>query len=225
MIPEWSPSLSAMVTTRSLLLFAAASLPLILFPGPSVGFILATTLRGGRRSGLAATAGVELGYLVHVVGAAVGVSAVIATTAGAFTAVKVAGACWLLWLAWQAWRGSGDQTLAELGAGEVPPRSARVAFRDGLLVGALNPKTAVFYLAFLPQFVTPGAGPVWAQLVVFGLLFIVLASLVDAQWALAGSTLHRVLPNLRMRLVDRASAVVYAALAAVALSARRLTSA
>lgn len=97
---------------------------------------------------------------MHVVGAAVGVSAVIATTAGAFTAVKVAGACWLLWMAWQAWRGSGDQTLAELGAEEVAPRAARVAFRHGLLVGALNPKTAVFYLAFLPQFVTPGAGPV-----------------------------------------------------------------
>lgn len=214
-----------MVTTRSLLLFAAASLPLILFPGPSVGFILATTLRGGRRSGLAATAGVELGYLVHVLGAVVGVSAVIATTAAAFTVVKIAGACWLLWLAWQAWHSTGDETLSEVGA-EGPLRgSSRAAFRRGLLVGALNPKTAVFYLAFLPQFVTPGAGPVWAQLLVFGLLFIALASLVDAQWAIAGGSLRRVLPTLRMRVVDRASGVVYAALAAAALSARRLTSA
>jgi len=213
------------VTTRSLLLFTAASLPLILFPGPSVAFILATTLRTGRRSGLAATAGVELGYLVHVLGAVVGVSAVIATTAGAFTAVKVAGACWLLWLAWQAWRGTGDETVAEVGAGGPLRGSARAAFRRGLLVGALNPKTAVFYLAFLPQFVTPGAGPVWAQLTVFGLLFIALASLVDAQWAIAGGGLRRVLPTLRMRVVDRASGVVYVVLAAFALSARRLTSA
>jgi threonine/homoserine/homoserine lactone efflux protein len=213
------------VSSRSLLLFVAASLPLILFPGPSVAFILATTLRSGRRPGLAATAGVELGYLVHVLGAVVGVSALIATTAAAFTAVKVAGACWLLWLAWQAWRGSGDQSLADLRRQGPPLGSSRTAFRRGLLVGALNPKTAVFYLAFLPQFVTPGAGPVWAQLLLFGLLFIGLASVIDAQWAIAGGGLRRLLPSLRMRVVDRVSAVIYAALAAVTLTARRLSSA
>jgi threonine/homoserine/homoserine lactone efflux protein len=213
------------VSTRSLLLFVAASLPLILFPGPSVAFILATTLRSGRRPGLAATAGVELGYLVHVLGAVVGVSAVIATTAAAFTAVKVAGACWLLWLAWQAWRGSGDESLGDVGAAQGRPGAgSRDAFRRGLLVGALNPKTAVFYLAFLPQFVAPGAGPVWAQLLLFGLLFIALASVVDAQWAVAGGGLRRLLPSLRMRVVDRVSAGIYAVLAAVTLSARRLTS-
>jgi threonine/homoserine/homoserine lactone efflux protein len=213
------------VSTRSVLLFVAASLPLILFPGPSVAFILATTLRSGRRPGLAATAGVELGYLVHVIGAVVGVSAVIATTAAAFTAVKVAGACWLLWLAWQAWRGAGDQSLADLGTQDPPAGSSRTAFRRGLLVGALNPKTAVFYLAFLPQFVAPGAGPVWGQLLIFGLLFIGLASVIDAQWAIAGGGLRRLLPSMRMRVVDRVSGVIYAALAAVTLSARRLTSA
>jgi threonine/homoserine/homoserine lactone efflux protein len=213
------------VSSRSLLLFVAASLPLILFPGPSVAFILATTLRSGRRTGLAATAGVELGYLVHVLGAVVGVSAVIATTASAFTAVKIAGACWLLWLAWQAWRGASDESRAELGATQPTAGGSRTAFRRGLLVGALNPKTAVFYLAFLPQFVTPDAGPVWAQLLLFGLLFIALAWLVDAQWAIAGGGLRRVLPSLRLRLVDRVSAVIYAALAAVTLTARRLSSA
>jgi threonine/homoserine/homoserine lactone efflux protein len=211
------------VSTRAVLLFVAASLPLILFPGPSVAFILATTLRGGRRPGLAATAGVELGYLVHVLGAVVGLSAVIATTAAAFTAVKVAGACWLLWLAWQAWRGSGEETLGDLAGGSASTGS-RASFRRGLLVGALNPKTAVFYLAFLPQFVRPDAGPAWAQLLLFGLLFIGLATLVDAQWALAGGSLRRVLPGLRVRVVERTSAVVYAALAALTLSARRIAS-
>jgi threonine/homoserine/homoserine lactone efflux protein len=103
--------------------------------------------------------------------------------------------------------------------------SLRAAFRRGLLVGALNPKTAVFYLAFLPQFVTPGAGPVWAQLLVFGLLFIGLAALIDAQWAIAGGGLRRLVPSLRTRVLDRVSGVVYALLAAVTLSARRLTSA
>jgi threonine/homoserine/homoserine lactone efflux protein len=217
-----------MVDRDTLLLFVLASLPLIAFPGPSVAFILTTTLRSGRGHGLAATAGVELGYLVHVLGAVVGISAVIATTAAAFTAVKVLGACWLLWLAWQAWRGRDAAGVAGPVAGgtaateAIPRTTPRAAFRRGLLVGALNPKTAVFYLAFLPQFVRPEAGPVWTQLLVFGLLFIALATLVDAQWALAGGALRRFLPAVRLRLVDRASAVVYAALAAVMLGARRI---
>lgn len=215
--------MSVVPPTRSLLLFVAASMPLILFPGPSVAFILATTLRGGRPAGLAATAGVELGYLVHVLGAVVGISAVIATSAVAFSVVKVLGACWLLWLAWTAWRGTGDRPAAE--EPDLVGSAARwPAFRRGLLVGALNPKTAVFYLAFLPQFVSPGSGPVWSQLLVLGLLFIALAWVVDAQWALAAGALRRLLPRLRMQLVDRFSAVIYALLATLTLSARRLTS-
>ena len=214
-----------MVPTHTLVLFVAASIPLILMPGPSVAFILGTTLRSGRRPGLAATAGVELGYLVHVVGAVVGVSALIASTALAFTAVKVAGACWLLWLAVQAWRSKGDHTLADLDTGDGAPAGSSVtAFRRGLLVGALNPKTAVFYLAFLPQFVTPGAGPVPAQLLELGVLFILLAAVMDAQWAIAGGGLRRLVPRLRMVVVDRVSGVVLAALAAVTLTVRRVSS-
>ena len=94
-----------------------------------------------------------------------------------------------------------------------------------MLVGALNPKTAVFYLAFLPQFVTPGAGPVAAQLLELGVVFILLAAAVDAQWAIAGGSLRRLLPRLRMVVVDRVSGVVYTALAAVTLAARRASSA
>ena len=214
-----------MVSTHTLLLFVAASIPLILVPGPAVAYILGTTLRSGRRPGIAATAGVELGYLVHVLGAVVGVSAVIASTALAFTAVKVAGACWLLWLAVLAWRSKGNETLAEVGRDQVLPGTAAVAFRRGLLVGALNPKTAVFYLAFLPQFVSPGAGPVAAQLLELGVLFILLAAAVDVQWAIAGGGLRRLVPRLRMAVVDRVSGVIYAALAAVTLTARRISSA
>ena len=213
-----------MVTTGSLLLFLTASIPLILFPGPSVAFILATTLRGGRRPGLAATAGVETGYLVHVLGAVVGISAVIAASAEAFTAVKVVGAGWLLWLAWRALRARSEGTLADLHpAGPTTVRSL-AAFRRGLLVGALNPKTAVFYLAFLPQFVSPDGGPVWSQLLVFGLLFIALAAALDSCWALAGGSLRRLLPAVRLRVVDRFSAGVFTALAAVTLSIRRASS-
>ena len=91
-------------------------------------------------------------------------------------------------------------------------------------MGALNPKTAMFYLAFLPQFVSPDGGPLWAQLLVFGLLFIALAAALDSCWALAGGSLRRLLPAVRLRVVDRFSAGVYTALAAVTLSVRRATS-
>ena len=213
-----------MVTTRSLLLFAAASLPLLLFPGPAVAFVLATTLRAGRRSGLAAVAGVESGYLVHVLGAVVGLSAVVAASAQAFTAVKVLGAAWLVWLAVQSWRSgrrAGDTSLADLRPAGTPQARPRASYGRGLLVGALNPKTAVFYLAFLPQFVTPAGGPAWAQLLVFGLLFIVLAAGTDSCWVLAGGSLRRALPAVRMRIVDRVSAGAFGVLAAVLLGARR----
>lgn len=215
------------VTTRSLMLFVTASLPLILFPGPSVAYILTTTLRSGRRNGLAATAGVETGYLVHVLAAVIGLSAVVAASAQLFTLVKLAGAGWLLWLAISSWRGArrrpdgGLEPLPEVALTGTGPRAS---FVRGLLVGALNPKTAMFYLAFLPQFLSPQGGPPWAQLLVFGLLFIALAGCLDSCWALAGGSLRRLLPVVRLRLLDRLSAGVYAGLAAVLLGARRATS-
>ncbi len=213
-----------MVPTDRLVLFALASVSLILVPGPSVGFILATTLRHGRASGLAATAGIELGYLVHVLAAVAGLSAVVVASASMFTAVKVAGAAWLVWLAVRSWRARTPGTLADTRDTEGGARShtSGGAFRAGLLVGALNPKTAVFYLAFLPQFVVPAAGPVSLQLLTLGLLFIALAWVLDSMWALAGGAVRRFLPRLRMRVLDRVSAGVYAALAAVTLTARRV---
>lgn len=230
-----------MVPTDRLALFVVASISLILVPGPSVGFVVATTLRHGRRSGLAATAGVELGYLVHVVAAVAGLSAVVVASASAFTVVKVLGAGWLLWLAVRAWRARTPGTLGSpgdadltgtgpadgtVGRGAGTPDAATgglgARFRAGLLVGALNPKTAVFYLAFLPQFVVPSAGPVWAQLLGLGLLFIALAWVLDSMWALAGGALRRFLPAVRLRVLDRVSAGVYTALAGVTLAARRV---
>lgn len=207
-----------MPAATTVALFLAASLPLVLAPGPAVAFVLAASIRSGRRAGLAAVAGVETGYLVHVVGAVAGVSAVIAASAAAFTGVKVAGAAWLLWLAWRAWRSPARGTLAEVAA--QPSRDHR-SFRRGLLVGALNPKTAVFYLAFLPQFVRADAGPVPVQLLVFGLLFLALAAVSDSCWALAGAGLARALPGLRLRVLDRVTAGVLTALAAVTVTARR----
>jgi threonine/homoserine/homoserine lactone efflux protein len=150
-----------------------------------------------------------------------GVSAVLAASAQAFTVLKVAGAAYLLWLAVRGWRSRATGTLGDL----TVPTSARLgrgtAFRRALPVGVLNPKTAIFYLAFLPQFVRADAGPVPLQLAVFGVVFIVLALAFDTCWVLAGSHLARLVPRLRLRVMDRISGTVMAALAAVTLTARR----
>lgn len=224
-----------MVERQTLLLFAAASLALVAAPGPAVGFILTTTLRRGRSAGLAATVGIEVGNTVHVVAASLGVSAVLATSATAFTAVKVAGAAWLLWLAVRAWRARTPGTVGALGEPSGPPDLADLAVpadpgrhpwlrtvRAGAVVGTLNPKTALFFLALLPQFVRPDAGPVWAQMLTLGMVFVAMACALDWLWVIGGDGLRRLVPRLRMVVLDRVSAVVYATLGAVTLAARRL---
>jgi threonine/homoserine/homoserine lactone efflux protein len=209
------------VSPGTLAAFAAASLVLIAVPGPSVAYILTTTLRHGRAVGLAATLGIETGYLAHVAGTVLGVSALIAASAQAFTVLKIAGAGYLLWLAVRAWRACTPGTLAELGTSTAAPPSRRSAFLRALPIGVLNPKTAIFHLAFLPQFVRPDAGPAWLQLVVLGVTFIALATVVDAQWALFGGGLRRLLPDLRMRVLDRIGGVTMALLAVVAVRSTR----
>lgn len=210
-----------MISTTQLGLFAVASVWLVLLPGPAVAYILSVTLRHGRGVGVASAVGIDLAYLVHVAGTVLGVSAVIAASAEAFTAVKLAGAAYLAVLAVLAWRRRATGTLADLAATpDVPPSLGR-AFLRAVPIGVLNPKTAIFYLAFLPQFVRDGAGPVPLQLAVFGVLFIAVALVLDTMWALAGGQLRRLAPRLRIRTVDRFSGTVMAALATVTLTARR----
>ncbi|TFC87394.1 LysE family translocator [Cryobacterium sp. TMT4-31] len=206
--------------TSTFLLFMAACLPLVLAPGPSVAFILTTTLSSGRRAGLSGVAGVELGYVAHVLAAVIGISAVIAASATAFTVVKVVGAAYLIWLGIQAWRSRNNTLLADLAAagGRVQPAKA---FQRGLLVGVLNPKTAVFFLSLLPPFVQEGAGPAWVQMSVLGLIFIAMASLPDLIWALTGSGVRRLLPGIKMKTMERFSGTVLFGLAAYSLTARR----
>jgi threonine/homoserine/homoserine lactone efflux protein len=150
------------------------------------------------------------------------VSALLATSAAAFSAVKVAGALYLLWLAVSSWRGArtaGDEPL--INVADPVHRRMRRPFSQGFLVGALNPKTAIFFLAFLPQFADPARGSVAGQVMILGLLFIVLACVPDFTWAIgAGKVRHR-LARLHRRVVDRVSAVVYAALAALVTTANR----
>ena len=163
-------------------LFALACLAFLAIPGPSVFYIVTRSLVQGRRAGVTSMFGVQVGGLVHVVAAAFGVSALIASSATAFTIVKYAGAAYLVFL--------GLRKLLTRDAGEEvelaprTPRSTAELFGHGVVVNVLNPKTALFFLAFLPQFVDPNAGPVAPQMLVLGTLLVGLGVLSDGTYAL-----------------------------------------
>lgn len=166
--------------------FLAAAVLLNLAPGPDMAFILAQTARGGRPAGFAAMFGIWTGAFGHVLMAALGLTAILAASAAAFTIVKWVGAAYLIWLGVQALLSRGGGFGAEADSG---PRTSWPIFRHGVLVALLNPKVAIFFLAFLPQFVTPGAGPAWAQLFLHGALIIVVAGFVEPPLILAGARL------------------------------------
>ncbi|WP_221091265.1 LysE family translocator [Deinococcus aquaedulcis] len=165
-----------------LLTFLAASLALLLVPGPSVLYIVARSVHQGRRAGLVSALGVQVGGLVHVLAAVAGVSALVLSSALLFGLLKWLGAAYLVGLGVLTWLrkeppASGLQDRPE-------PCPLRQLFAQGVVVNMLNPKTALFFLAFLPQFVQPDRGPVWGQTLVLGLLFLVLATLSDSAYAL-----------------------------------------
>jgi len=166
--------------------FLAAAMLLNLAPGPDMAFILAQTARGGRPAGFAAMFGVWTGAFGHVLMAALGLSAILAASATAFAVVKWLGVVYLIWLGVQALLSRGGGFMAKADSG---PRSAWPIFRQGVLVALLNPKVAIFFLAFLPQFVVPGAGPAWAQLFLHGALIIAVAVFVEPPLILAGAQL------------------------------------
>ena len=176
----------------TLLLFAISALALLLVPGPAVLYITTRSASQGRRAGLVSVLGIHAATLVHVVAAVAGLSTVLATSAIAFSAVKYAGAAYLITLGVLAL--ARGRRRAE--AGPVAPRSMRRLFVDGFLVNLFNPKTALFFLAFLPQFVRPDGAPVWAQTLVLGLLFVGLGAISDSAYALASARVGR---WLRMR--------------------------
>jgi threonine/homoserine/homoserine lactone efflux protein len=203
-----------MPDATTLTIFIAATAAVLVVPGPSVLFIVARTLEHGRRGGLVSTLGVETGALLHVGAATVGVSALVASWPAAMLVVKLAGTGYLLVLGVRALRRSGD--VAFPGAGPAGSTTGRL-FRQGLLVDALNPKTTMFFLAFLPQFVDPAAGAVAMQSLAFGLCFVALATLSDGGYALLAGTVAERLrrsPAARAR-VRRASGAAYIGLGAI----------
>jgi threonine/homoserine/homoserine lactone efflux protein len=168
-------------------LFIAAALVLLITPGPAVLYIVARSIDQGRRAGLVSMLGVHAGTLVHVAAAAAGLSALLAASAMAFSVVKYLGAAYLIFL--------GVRRLLDRTTSVTAPRPERRhlrrAFLDGGVVNVLNPKTALFFLAFLPQFVTTTRGDVGAQILGLGLLFVGLGVITDGLYAVgAGTAAH-----------------------------------
>lgn len=179
-------------TTLHWTAFFTAAFLLNLSPGPDIAFILGQTLRGGRKAGFAAMSGIWTGAFVHVLFAAAGLSAILATSATAFSVVKWIGAAYLVWLGVSALRSGGGKYSSEAERVSSSPLSI---MRQGVLVSLLNPKVAIFFLAFLPQFVVPDAGPTWAQLFLHGVLIIVVAAVVEPPLVLLGERLTTGLRN------------------------------
>jgi threonine/homoserine/homoserine lactone efflux protein len=197
------------------LLFAAAALAFLAIPGPSVFYIVTRSLAQGRRAGVTSMLGVQAGGLVHVVAAAFGVSALIASSAEAFTLVKYAGAAYLVLLGVRKLLGRDE---GEAGLDPAGPTSPKHLFWHGVIVNVLNPKTALFFLAFLPQFVDPSAGPVAPQMLVLGTLLVGLGVLSDGSYALLAAGAGRRLRSAAAtrRRLERVSGGVFVGLGVVA---------
>jgi threonine/homoserine/homoserine lactone efflux protein len=197
-----------------LALFVGAALLLLVVPGPSVLYIVTQSVSHGRRAGIVSVAGITTGTLVHIAAATIGLSALLASSALAFDVVKYLGAAYLIAVGvrrlagWE--RGTGQR------AGDT--RDLGRLYRQGIVVNTLNPKTALFFLAFLPQFVDPGRGTPWLQILALGLLFAVLGFFSDGVWALVAGTLgERLRRTRRFPAVQRyVSGSVFVGLGAVA---------
>jgi threonine/homoserine/homoserine lactone efflux protein len=160
-MPSFVPDLATLIP------FLVAALTLNLTPGADMTYVIARSAAQGRAAGIGSALGIAAGAFLHSLLAAIGLSALVLQSEAAFQIVKYAGAGYLLYLAWKAWR-AGDATTAQA---LRPPAGLGRIFLEGLLTNLLNPKVALFILAFLPQFVDPAQGNVVAQMLFLGLLF------------------------------------------------------
>jgi threonine/homoserine/homoserine lactone efflux protein len=176
-----------MPEASTLALFAVAAITLLVIPGPSVLYIVTRSVDQGRAAGLASVCGVHVGTLFHVAAAALGLSALLVSSATAYHTVRWLGAAYLVWLGVRRLLARDEDGPAVAG-----PGSRRVGLRrivaQGVVVNVLNPKTALFFFAFLPQFVDTTRGSVPFQVLVFGIAFVLLGLLSDGAYALAAST-------------------------------------
>ena len=196
-----------------LALFFAAALVLAVTPGPGIFYVAARSLAGGRAEGVASSFGTGLGGLVHVVAGSLGVSALVLASAELFTALKLIGAAYLVWLGFRTFQSARREALGLAGGAAAPAIVTSRAFREGVLVEALNPKTAAFFLAFIPQFVDPAAGHVAVQFVVLGTISVVLNTAADIVVAAAASGIREgaaARPALVRRLREGSGAAMIA---------------
>ena len=178
-----------MFDAHRLVLFLAAALLLAITPGPGIFYVLARSLAGGKREGMLSSLGTFVGGLVHVFAAALGLSAILAASAVAFHTVKYAGAAYLVWLGVRMIRSrNADMAFQNL-------QPSQSAFRQGILTEALNPKTALFFLSFIPQFITPERGHVFFQFLLLGSISVILNTTADLVVVLLAAPLERKLKN------------------------------
>ncbi len=174
---------SSLPDLSTALVFSGAALALLVIPGPAVLYIIARSASQGRAAGLVSVAGIHVGTVVHIAAAVLGLSAIIVASATAFTIVKFAGAAYLVFIGISTLR---RRRPLDAAIAEPTPRSMRRIFTDGAVLNTLNPKTAVFFLAFVPQFVDVDAANATAQIISLGALFIALGVVTDSAYALAG---------------------------------------
>jgi threonine/homoserine/homoserine lactone efflux protein len=177
-----------MPTLPTVGLFSAAALALLIVPGPSVLYIVTRTIDQGRRAGFASVLGIHTGSIVHVAAATAGLSAVLVTSAAAFTVLKLVGAAYLITIGLRRLLGPVEDDRAV-----IAPASLRRVYGQGVVVNVLNPKTALFFFAFLPQFVDPDRGSVALQTALLGVWFIALGMLSDSAYSLVAGTLSTTL--------------------------------
>jgi len=197
-----------MFDLHTIFAFIGTSLLLLIIPGPAVLYIIAKSTEQGRKAGMASVAGIEAGTLVHVVASAVGISTLLLASATAFSILKYAGAFYLIWMGLK--KICTRQPVTAAVENSSPQGISRI-FWQGAIVNILNPKTALFFFAFLPQFVNPAKGGVTMQLVVLGLIFVMLATITDSIYALAAGSLSKWLKRQPRYLVIQhyVSGVIY----------------
>jgi threonine/homoserine/homoserine lactone efflux protein len=176
-----------MPTSSTLLVYAVTAVAVLLVPGPAVLYIVSQSVRQGRRAGIASVLGIHTGTLVQVVAAVLGASWLLVSSALAFSVVKYLGAAYLVYLGTRKLLGKDEQLAFEPGAEPRPRRPSRLFYR-GVLVNVLNPKLALFFLAFLPQFVDRARGAVPVQVATFGIAFVLLGLCTDTSYALVAGT-------------------------------------
>lgn len=202
----------------SLLAFLVAAVILAITPGPGIAYVVARTVAGGRAEGLASCFGTGLGGMLHVIAAALGLSLLVAQSAVAFSVVKYLGAAYLVYLGLRLLLRKAEAVRID----RLPSQGFRRALAEGVVVEALNVKTALFFLAFLPQFVSPGE-PLIPQLVLLGSICVTLNTLVDVAAVFAADRLlmSGAAREARARLLTRASGVTMLGLGAYLALARR----